>query len=142
MRFTGYCAFSASINAYFMFTDIPGRRRRPLSQKLGLHLQLPIFLLQLAEPGPFRDCQRWFLVCMLNPVTIHPGPQCLSTNAELPCNISDRARTLKDHFDGLIFKFRRKALPPLRHVIPPFPERNPIGYHVRNLGGSLACLRG
>src|SRR5215211_3854596 len=73
---------------------------------------------------------------MLVPVAIHPGPQCLRANAELPSDIGDRTRTLNHRFDGFTLKLRRKTLPLFRHLTSSIPEKEPIGSHVRNLRGS------
>src|SRR5215218_9649455 len=78
---------------------------------------------------------------MLVPVAIHPGPQCLRANAELPSDIGDRTRTLNHRFDGFTLKLRRKTLPLFRHLTSSIPEKEPIGSHVRNLRGSPQCIR-
>src|SRR5215204_593441 len=96
------------MNAYLSLTDIPGRRRRPLSQKLRLHAQFPVLAFEFPEARTLADRQRRLLVGVLLPVRVHPITEAALVNPELTGDGSDRTRRLDHHLDRLVLELRRE----------------------------------
>jgi len=89
---------------------VAGEVRRGFFQELVLHLQFPVFPLELAQPRPLGKGRRRLFAGMLTAVDAHPVTQSSFVNPELLGYSGDRTRRLDHHFHGFVFIFGREAL--------------------------------
>src|SRR6266498_5213312 len=108
------------MNSNFSVTDIPGRRRLPLSQELGLHPKLTHLLLQFAEAGSLTDAQRWLLAGVLPPVSVDPVTEGAFLDVQLTRDPRDRLGAFGDHLDSFFAEFWREFLALFWHWAPSF----------------------
>src|SRR5690348_2141465 len=103
--------------------------------ELKLHLQLPGFPFELAQPRAFADGQRRFLTAVYaNPVT-----QGAFVNTELLRHSGDRARRLDHLLDCFLLEFWREALLRSRQILH-LSRRPPYWMDCPEASGQLSEL--